>query len=81
LRKVQTNALRNLAFVKVAKDSIPHHGLQLGQVASLRGNPAATRVIPRSAISAILVLNHLKNDFVHKLHLSEEGQDRKRPLE
>jgi hypothetical protein len=55
--------------------------LQLGQVASLRGNPAATRVIPRSAISAILVLNHLKNDFVHKLHLSEEGQDRKRPLE
>ena len=80
LRKVQTNALRNLAFVEVAKDSIPHHGLQLSQIASLGGNPATARVIPRGAVSAVLVFSHLKNDLAHKFPLNEERRRRKRPL-
>jgi len=80
LRKVQTNALRNLAFVKVAKDSIPHHGLQLGQIASLSGNPATTRVIPRGAIRAPFIFNYLKDDLVHETYLSEPSVPRKREL-
>ncbi|MFM8887422.1 MAG: hypothetical protein ACKOKC_13560, partial [Chthoniobacterales bacterium] len=80
MRKVEPNALRNLAFVEVAKDSIPNHGLQLSQIASLGGNPATTRDIPRGAISAVLVFSHLKNDLAHKFHLDEERHRRKRPL-